>query len=230
LLIDEISRLHRQEASLWIGFGRQNDYGARGSGGLGLLDLRTGRLSSFTPALSIPDPGATQGRPDAAPRTAVLDIVGGGSGDVWVVTEGNATQRYRPADNSWASPTLGPPFRPTCLAVGGDRLFVGKSTNKTEEHRFWGGVQSLDLKSGQLREIGVMEELPSPRVTTLTVDGNDLWVGGEGYVAVVDLPLWKTRKVCYVAAREVDRIELAGGFVWVQFGGHLYRAPLKEVQ
>jgi hypothetical protein len=44
------------------------------------------------------------------------------------------------------------------------------------------------------------------------------------------MALWKTRKVCYVPAREVDRIELAAGFVWAQFGGHLYRAPLKEVQ
>lgn len=144
--------------------------------------------------------------------------------------EGKGIQRYRPAENTWSAPALGTPFHPTCLAVGGDRLFAGKATYKMGEHRSWGGVQSLDLKTGQLRDIGATEELPSPRVTTLTVKGNDLWVGGEGFVAVVDLAQWKTRKVWYGPAREVDHIEVAGGLVWVQYGGHLYKAPLKEVQ
>jgi hypothetical protein len=226
LLLDEISRLYLNERSLWIGYGRRGVNGSRGSGGLGLLDLRTRRLTSFTPALSVPRPGFTEGRSDAPPRTAVFEIASGLSGEVWIIAEDKGIQRYLSANNSWTSPGLGSPFYPTALAVGGDRLFVGKATYQRGETRSWGGVQSLGLKDGKLRTIGAAEGLPSPRVTTLTMDGNDLWAGGEGYVAVVDLRQWTTRKVCYVPAREVDHIEVAGGFVWVQYSGHLYKAPL----
>jgi hypothetical protein len=229
LLLSDISSLYLHGGSLWIGYGRRDEYGRRGAGGVGLLELSTRRLSTFTPPLAVPRPGAEEARSDAPPRSAVFGIVGGLSGEVWVIAAGKGIQRYQLTDNSWSSPNFGS-FYPTCLAVGGDRLFVGKAIYQGGETRSWGGVQSLGLKNGQLTAIGATEALPSPRVTTLTVDGNDLWVGGEGFVAVVDLKEWKTRKVCYASAREVDHIEVAGRFVWVQYGGHLYKAPLEAVE
>jgi hypothetical protein len=69
------------------------------------------------------------------------------------------------------------------------------------------------------------EALPSPP-TTLTRAGRDLWVGGQGYVALVDLDENKIKKLAYLSARSVDRIQVAGGYLWVQCDKHLYRARL----
>ncbi len=62
--------------------------------------------------------------------------------------------------------------------------------------------------------------------TTLTRAGRDLWVGGQGYVALVDLDEHKIKKLAYLSTRSVDRVQVAGGYVWVQCDKHLYRARL----
>jgi hypothetical protein len=64
----------------------------------------------------------------------------------------------------------------------------------------------------------------------MTLDGNDLWVGGEGFIALVDLTECKIRKFCHIPAAGVDRIQVGGGYVWAQYDWHLYRALLSNVR
>jgi hypothetical protein len=71
--------------------------------------------------------------------------------------------------------------------------------------------------------------IPNPP-NTMTLAGNDLWVGGEGAIALVDLKDCKVRKFCHIGADSVDRIQIGGGYVWAQFGWHLYRFPLSALQ
>ena len=66
--------------------------------------------------------------------------------------------------------------------------------------------------------------------STLTLDGDNLWVGGEGAIALVDLRRNSVRKFCHLQAGSVDRIQIAAGYVWAQFDCHLYRALLSAVQ
>jgi len=64
----------------------------------------------------------------------------------------------------------------------------------------------------------------------MALDGSDVWLGGSGYVAVLDQNQKKVRKLTRMAARNVDRLEVAGGYIWAKFDRHLYRAPLNATQ
>lgn len=67
-------------------------------------------------------------------------------------------------------------------------------------------------------------------VTTLNLDGSTLWVGGMGYIALVDPARDKVLRFANVQAKAVDRIQIGGGSVWAQFDWHLYRAALSDLQ
>jgi hypothetical protein len=72
--------------------------------------------------------------------------------------------------------------------------------------------------------------LPPEAVTTLTLDGPNLWVGGMGYIALVNPVQDKVLSFAYVQAKVVDRIQVGGSYIWAQFDWHLYRAPLNNVR
>jgi hypothetical protein len=71
--------------------------------------------------------------------------------------------------------------------------------------------------------------LPAPP-NCLLVHGSDLWLGGPAYVAVFDLAQHKLRTVCTIPARSVDRIQIAGGYLWAQSDKHLHKASLAAVR
>jgi hypothetical protein len=62
------------------------------------------------------------------------------------------------------------------------------------------------------------------------MDGQDVWVGGMGFVAVVEPSTLRVRKYAYHNERAIDRIQVAGGYVWAQHDQHLYRAPLSDTR
>jgi hypothetical protein len=91
-----------------------------------------------------------------------------------------------------------------------------------------GGLTLHVLSDGRQQGLLETEGLFSPP-TALTLQGRDLWVGGQGYVALVDLAENKIRKLAYVPARSVDQIQIGGGWLWVQYDKHIYRASLRDV-
>jgi hypothetical protein len=88
-------------------------------------------------------------------------------------------------------------------------------------------VQSLYKNSTQILEDP--GAIPNPP-TTMALDGDDLWVGGAGFLTLVDLKESKVRKYCHINAPSVNRIQVGGGYVWAQFDWHLYRVPLGELK
>lgn len=71
--------------------------------------------------------------------------------------------------------------------------------------------------------------LPLPP-EVMEIVGSDLWLGGPGYIAVVDLTQKKLRARCSVAANSVERLQVAGGYLWAQFDWHLHKVPLSAAQ
>jgi hypothetical protein len=114
------------------------------------------------------------------------------------------------------------------LASAGDKLFIGNGPFGTfRSGQLTGlGISTLSFKDEQWRTFPPITGLPNEQVTTLTVDGHNLWVGGKAYIALVDPEQGKVLKFAYVRARSVDRIQVGGGCVWAQFDWHLYKAPL----
>ena len=119
-----------------------------------------------------------------------------------------------------------------------DRLQAVLRTNRSSGQRIKGissgsnpakgGLGLRTLRGSSEYAVVGTEELPKPP-TALALQGRDLWVGGLGYVALVDLESNKLKKFAYVPARSVDRIQIGGGWLWVQFDKHIYRVSLRDV-
>ena len=92
-----------------------------------------------------------------------------------------------------------------------------------------GGLEIQSLRDNHWQRFEDPDAIPNPP-TTMTLDGNDLWVGGAGFITLVDLKELKVRKFCHIHAPGVDRIQVGGGYVWAQFDWHLYRAALADFQ
>jgi hypothetical protein len=87
---------------------------------------------------------------------------------------------------------------------------------------------NLDTTAGA-HEVKRPDGLPPGRVTALALDGGRLWVGGFGYIALVDLADDKLRTMAHVQTPSVDGLQVAGGYLWAQFNCHLYRVALSVV-
>jgi hypothetical protein len=219
LLMNDISSLCLQDKTLWIGFGRE------GGGGLGKLDLPTGKISSFTPALSAdPLSSARSEDREGPPRHSVYSITMGPADDLWMVIRNRGLSRYRPAQNSWETPF----GNLNCFGIIGKDMigaFVlpsGQFTYRTELRR-----RAMSDKSWE--NLGGDASLPSS-AGLLVINGSDLWLGGLGYIAAYDLPSRKVRRICSIPAKSVDQIEFGGGYLWAKFENHLYRTALSNVR
>jgi hypothetical protein len=79
------------------------------------------------------------------------------------------------------------------------------------------------LAKGQWQHLGAPDGLPLPNSTAMAFNGKDLWLGGRGYIALIDLEKKTVRKRAYMQANSVDHLAVAGGFLWAQFDGNLCR-------
>lgn len=101
----------------------------------------------------------------------------------------------------------------------GPRIVESSSGNRER-----GGLALHSLPDSQSRRLLEPEGLPHAP-SAMALDGRHLWVGGLGYVALVDLDENKILKIAYVPTRTVDQIQISGSYVWAQFDRHLYRVP-----
>lgn len=227
LLLNDISDLYLHNDVLWIGFGRGS------AGGLGKLDLKSGRLSAFTPALQSDFLDKTDPL-DGPPRHAVSSIGLNQRDEVCMkVAETAGIRRYR-TDGSWDTISQAPGFHVSCFTIDSHRLIAGLNVMQTRIKHVAGDIipkrGALGIRSFRDNEWKIIVDdgsLPAPP-KTLIVSDFDVWLGGEGYIAVVDTVQRKVRKSSSVSARSVDRIEIGGGFVWAQFDKHLHRCALTE--
>jgi hypothetical protein len=234
LLMNNIACLNLHGAMLWIGYGRRTDAywagGISGEGGLGRLDLSTHRFASFTPSLDDRNMELLEGA-DKPTRRPVIVLATGAEDDVWFVTEeqsgGTRQRRYRTRDQKWEA------GQQACSSLAADqkRLFLGQYWNYTGEAKGDQlGVRILDFKDGKWRSLKTIDELPPGAVSAVAPDGQDLWVGGRGYIALVDLAQEKLRKFARVRVAAVDQIQIGGGYLWALYDCYLHRALLQNVR
>ena len=225
LLMNYVGQVQMAEETLWIAYRSQN------AGGLGKLDLRTRKITSYTPSIfsseAVKDGKGNAGAAlaEEPPRVPVFQVIPGASGDVWFA-ESAQLRRFHTSAGRWETlEQAGPCWD---FALAGDRLLVGRYAKR------WGrqdnqtgvlGLSILDLHGGEWRHLPAQNGLPHESVTTVTADGPDAWLGGLGFIARIG-PDDQLRKYAYVQACSVDHIQVAGGWVWAQFDHHLYRTRL----
>ena len=164
-----------------------------------------------------------------APRLAVVSLGAGVAGDVWFIAR-SALGRYRGGADQWD--TYRDLQQVAALTSSDDKLFVGTGPYGvvgTEQPKGL-GLNILALKEEQWKSFPVVSGLPSDAVTTLTVDGPNVWVGGKGFVALLDPTRDKVLRFAYVGARHVDQIQLGGGCIWAHCDWHLYKASLPALR
>ena len=66
--------------------------------------------------------------------------------------------------------------------------------------------------------------------TTLALDGDTVWAGGGGFVSAASIARGKILKSCHVSATAVDRIQVSGGYAWVQYNNLIHRIPLSVLE
>ena len=237
LLMDNIASLHLTSDALWIGYGRKvREAELKSAGGLGTIDLHTRQITSFMPSVlegpeasALPGVGAPAGKPT---RNSILAVIEGARGEVWFLAEAQTPLlcRYRTVEKAW---DIAVNQACSCLLRDSKNLFVGRYWNYQGENRTEKslGVSILDLtaKPAGWRELKRPDELPPGRVTALALDHGRLWVGGSGYIALVDPDKAEPRAVAYVQTDSVDCLQAAGGFLWAQLNCHVYRVNLAKL-
>lgn len=88
------------------------------------------------------------------------------------------------------------------------------------------GVNFFGFNDGQLRSLKQVPEFLPDAVSTVTAYGDKLWVGGIGYVALIDVQQNRVVKFSYITSDSVDHIEVGGGYLWTRINGYLHRTPL----
>lgn len=218
LLMNNIATLCPDRDTLWIGYGH-GAYDGRGGlgGGLGRLDIATGRVTSLMQSLIQPTPELA-----GAPRIPVMLIAAGSGEDIWFMTDDQAPRlhRYRPGAGTWEE------FQAGCktFCANDSRLYLGRYSEP--------GVSVFDFHTGVWRPFKTNGVVNLSTVTALATDRYGLWVGGLGYIALLDrtqdtVLRFATIKASDIDRSEVERIETGGGYLWAQYGGHLHRAALK---
>jgi tetratricopeptide (TPR) repeat protein len=213
LLMNYVAALKLIGDTLWMGFGRG------GGGGIGKLDLASGRFISFAGSILNGDTGSRTS------RGTVRSLAAGPGGDLYAMTPDAGVIRHRMAADDWQTlPSLDGDY---CLASDSDHLLAGGRRNYNYKAGDF-GVFTFDFKGDKWKAFPRMVQFPSQTVSTICVDGNNLWVGGMGYVVLLDPTNEKVLRFSYIRCRQVDRIEVGRGYIWAQFDRHLYRASLHD--
>ena len=100
------------------------------------------------------------------------------------------------------------------------------SSGGTEPDR--GVLEIQTLRDGRWQSRADAAAMPNPP-SALATDGANLWIGGEGYLARLDLKDYKIRKLCSLPSHTVDHIQIGGGYVWLEYDQHLHRGALNQI-
>jgi hypothetical protein len=243
LMMDKICSLHLSENTLWIGYGNKSQIGWGNSslaGGIGFLNLLSHQFVSFAVPLSAKTTDNNYQAPaDQPPFRAVKAIANGTSKDVWFLTAGTffkagspteetSLRHYQSESNAWSEfPKVS---SGSCLAADAEHLYCGQFDFVSAARTGSFGVTVLDLRDGQCRPLNITGPILPNSVSALAIDGKDLWVGGMGYIAVIDPAQDLIKNFAMLHAESVDKIQVGGGYVWAQYNGYLYRAPIGDSQ
>ena len=239
LLFNAICSLCLVDNVLWIGYGYMDPPGyateLHAGGGIGALDLSSRKFTAFTSSLEggseIANVYNFRESADQPTRHAVYAIIPGTSGDIWFLARGNGLRSFQRSGNLWKGVDRVSPGNGRCLASDNEHLFIG------EFYGIFNGakagplrLETLNLRDGQWQSFATVENIPDHSISALTPDGRSLWAGGLGYIARLDVSQNRITRSATISAQSVDKLQIAGGYLWVQFDGNLYRVLLSSIQ
>jgi tetratricopeptide (TPR) repeat protein len=226
LLLPRITALAAGPDRLWIGFGKGD------RGGLGYLDLKRGKLVGFSTefdAAAVTN-GLTGLRPkyferaSGVPRDRVVGVVLTYPNEVWAGVRHQGLVQHSSANNTWK--TSGTINCDSLWCVAGNSNFVacgGIGNN--------GGLVYRNFRTGRAHRPILANWLPNDRVRSVAIDCDRAWLGGLGWLAVMDLTtetvlktkvMTEAKLISEISADvKINQIQTDERNVWIEVGSSL---------
>ena len=240
LPLDRITSLQYTANKLWIGFGQGN------RGAVGYLDIENQVFVGLMPKLnssvkSVPAYGTLELDPfDAAPKHWVSGLVQTDPLNLWVAVRGKGLQHYSVNNHHWDTAAACHGFnkepvravtdnanRVSCITGTPDIVVVGcanESRGRSGHDYRIGGIAIYGTENNNWKSITISDGLPKQNIYSLTMDGNNFWAGGRGFIALVDPKLNRVVSIFTVEDEDapVRTIRVAGKDVLFSVGNYLY--------
>ena len=222
LLTAGIAAMTLDGEKLWLGFGFER------FGGVGYLNVDTRRFTSLTPELnlrSVTNRSFFDSEKLEAPRCEVRAVCPMPSGDLFLLSDDWAFRHYVAAGNSWHI-NRHPMFMHGNVLVARSNLVAVAGDD---------GVAIYDVTTRKLQPVDFTDWLKNPNTfngrpfplsgESLALDGKNLWIGGEGFLALVDIETGRVSKLCdfdRIRRQKVHCMQVADGELWFAIENRLY--------
>jgi hypothetical protein len=222
LLLNGISGLKLQERTLWIAYRN----GANGA--VGNLNLDNHKFSTLTP--NLPPGAGNNSQPwynqaaldddNQAPILPIISMTPGESGEMWFALSEKGIRRFRSSDGVWDTIRL-PARIPYFVDITADiahglLLLANREYDVLDgEKSRSGGLFIYDYRQKKCDALQIYQGLPSNDLTAVAMDGNIAWVGGRGFVAVLDIQERKVLRIAYISASRIYGIKLSSAHAWI---------------
>lgn len=233
LALNDVASLLLKDKTLWIGYGQMDHYCPR-VGGLGRYDLGQKKFYYYDPSVSILDKIDQQrgvilqpySKEDVNKPTfqSILAMEFDSQGNLWMTVLFGDNRIFNPEDNTWtASPIEG-----TCsyFTTSSGRFYITQDSPNNYAQIM--GLHWFDSSLAEINSVPPPPELPPLLTTAITTDGNSVWIGGLGYIALFDPASEKVRKVSYVKTQQIDQLAVGKGCLWARFNKRLFCQPLPK--
>ncbi|EEF62466.1 CsgG/HfaB family protein [Pedosphaera parvula] len=222
------------QGGVWVGYGKDI------LGGMGFIDLHTGKFVGFTPELAKSTVASRYGESSAPgnepPRKPVLGIQQTTSNDLWIA-EYTGLRHFSIAEKKWSSPSNYGLQDIFCVAANTNfAVFGGRGYD--------GGLVIHNINANQSAHVQIHKflahkmgslALPNKWVYSLAMDGDHVWVGGLGYLALVNANTKRVEKLCELdvsfpnfdsySSHHFQCLQIVGEDLWVGLDNQLYRLP-----
>jgi tetratricopeptide (TPR) repeat protein len=220
LMLNGISGLAAQGKTLWIA------YRNGANGGVGTLDMETHTISTRTPSLPAgagdnSQPSHFQARLDddrQAPTLPVTGMTPLGNGEMWFAVSQKGLRRFRNSGGDWETVwrTGGEISAMAADTDHGLLLLANREVTVLDgEKSRSGGLITYDYRRRNVGLFQIRDGLPSNDLTAVATDGKAAWVGGRGFVAVVDVQKRQVLRIAFVSASEIQAIQLGQKYAWI---------------
>lgn len=225
LLFDKVLAMHCMGKTLFIASG---DYE---HGGINSLDAISGKITAYVSALPI-DSQLEKNRHKRAmseptngpPTFPVLAFASCSPDELWMGISYKGLKKYHLDSNRWETRGISILDHLTSFVVSKEVIVVGDFASTGYDNKLIGLVFSEENQNKPVI-FSTADGLPHEKVTALAMDGQYLWVGGWGYLSVLDCQKRKVIKTALLQSNEVRDLFVVGDFVYLRYQNSITRLP-----
>jgi len=139
---------------------------------------------------------------------------------MWFAVEEKGVRWFRSSDGNWDTIGLSGPkdafVDMAAEAIPGLLLLADREYDVLDNEKSRsGGLYVYNYHQSRLDQFQIYQGLPSNDVTAVAADGRIAWVGGRGFLAVVDIQERKVLRIAYISASTIRGIQLNPAHVWI---------------